>query len=243
MDIKSDVQVDEYHLESECITMSSTYYNYADMARKVPERLQDDDYRRNNPRWSYKNRSVVNPKQTSSRWVDDYMMQQDYRNKYRDLYKQARDVSFQRKFNDAVSQGNDRTIARDKEDIKYYQDRIARLEKEKEENQKKYDQKRADWKKTLADRRAKKNESLNESTDEVTVGIYGDEVPRISSVDGLVAYFKSKGITVSNVSGDMDYGWEMELTADPKTLFFAVCNRIPGYNSESVQDFIDDYEI
>ena len=32
MDIKSDVTVDEYHLESECITMSSTYYNYADMA-------------------------------------------------------------------------------------------------------------------------------------------------------------------------------------------------------------------
>ena len=35
MDIKSDVTVDEYHLESECITMSSTYYNYADMAREA----------------------------------------------------------------------------------------------------------------------------------------------------------------------------------------------------------------
>lgn len=35
MDIKSDVQVDEYHLESECITMSSTYFNYADMAREA----------------------------------------------------------------------------------------------------------------------------------------------------------------------------------------------------------------
>lgn len=35
MDIKSDVEVDQYHLESECITMSSTYYNYADMAREA----------------------------------------------------------------------------------------------------------------------------------------------------------------------------------------------------------------
>lgn len=35
MDIKSDVTVDEYNLESECITMSSTYYNYADMAREA----------------------------------------------------------------------------------------------------------------------------------------------------------------------------------------------------------------
>lgn len=35
MDIKSDVEIDQYHLESECITMSSTYYNYADMAREA----------------------------------------------------------------------------------------------------------------------------------------------------------------------------------------------------------------
>lgn len=35
MDIKSDVEVDQYNLEAECITMSSTYYNYADMAREA----------------------------------------------------------------------------------------------------------------------------------------------------------------------------------------------------------------
>ena len=80
-------------------------------------------------------------------------------------------------------------------------------------------------------------------TNEVTVGIYGDEVNGFVSVDQLVSYFKSKGIKVSDVSGDMDYGWEMNLTGDPKKLFFAVCNNIPGYNSNSVDQFIDEYRI
>lgn len=79
--------------------------------------------------------------------------------------------------------------------------------------------------------------------DEVTVGIYGDEVDGFVSVDQLVSYFKSKGIKVSDVSGDIDYGWEMNLTGDPKKLFFAVCNKIPGYNSNSVDQFIDEYRI
>ena len=35
MDIKSDIEIDQYHLENECITMSSTYYNYADMAAQA----------------------------------------------------------------------------------------------------------------------------------------------------------------------------------------------------------------
>lgn len=35
MNIKSDIEIDQYHLENECITMSSTYYNYADMAREA----------------------------------------------------------------------------------------------------------------------------------------------------------------------------------------------------------------
>lgn len=89
------------------------------------------------------------------------------------------------------------------------------------------------------------NFNINASydTDEVTVGIYGDEVDGFVSVDQLVSYFKSKGIKVSDASGDMDYGWEMNLTGDPKKLFFAVCNNIPGYNSNSVDQFIDEYRI
>ena len=41
MDIKSDVTIDKYHLESECITMSSTYYNYADMASEAKTLASD----------------------------------------------------------------------------------------------------------------------------------------------------------------------------------------------------------
>ena len=35
MNIQSDIEIDQYHMENECITMSSTYYNYADMAREA----------------------------------------------------------------------------------------------------------------------------------------------------------------------------------------------------------------
>jgi len=87
-------------------------------------------------------------------------------------------------------------------------------------------------------------ESLNEENNEVrTIGIYGDEVEGFSSLNSLVNYFKGKGLEVTDVDGDMDYGWEMNLTGNPRKLFFAVVNTIPGYNSDSVQDFIDEYSI
>lgn len=86
-------------------------------------------------------------------------------------------------------------------------------------------------------------ESLNEDVDEVTVGIYGDEVPGMNSVSAIEKYFTNKGFKVSDVSGDMDYGWEMSVTGNPRKLFFAVVDKIPGYNSDSVQDFIDEYRI
>ena len=35
MNIESDVTIDQYNLESECITMSSTYYNYAASASEA----------------------------------------------------------------------------------------------------------------------------------------------------------------------------------------------------------------
>lgn len=84
---------------------------------------------------------------------------------------------------------------------------------------------------------------MNQNNSEVVVGIYGDEVPGMNTVQEIVSYFKNKGIKVSDVSGDMDYGWEMTLTGTPKTLFFAVCNVIPGYDCDSVKDFIDEYRI
>lgn len=86
-------------------------------------------------------------------------------------------------------------------------------------------------------------ETLNESDSKVVVGIYGDEVPGFHSVDEIINYFIKKGIEVSDVDGDMEYGWEMNLTGDPRTLFFAVVNTIPGYRSDSVSEFIDQYRI
>ena len=85
--------------------------------------------------------------------------------------------------------------------------------------------------------------SINASEDLVTVGIYGDEVPGFEIVEQVVSYFRSKGIKVSNVSGDLEYGWEMDLTGEPRQLFLAVCNKIPGYNSDSVDEFIEEYQI
>ena len=34
-DIQSDITINQYQLESECISMASTYYKYADMAREA----------------------------------------------------------------------------------------------------------------------------------------------------------------------------------------------------------------
>ena len=88
-------------------------------------------------------------------------------------------------------------------------------------------------------------ESLKESgsDEEVTVGIYGDEVPKFSSFDEIVSYFDKKGIKVLEKSGDIDTGWDLTLRGKPRQLFFAIVNVIPGYRSDSVQEFVDQYRI
>lgn len=90
-----------------------------------------------------------------------------------------------------------------------------------------------------------KTECMTEGkeSEEVIVGIYGDEVPGFESVDALVAYFEKKGIKVLSREGDMESGWDLTIEGKPRTLFFAVVNAIPGYNSDSVQEFIDQYRI
>ena len=85
---------------------------------------------------------------------------------------------------------------------------------------------------------------INENLDNVvTIGIYGDDVPGFNSVKGIVNYFKSKGIEVYDVEGDMDYGWEMKLKGPGRVIYHAVVPKFPGYDSDSVQEFIDEYEI
>lgn len=87
---------------------------------------------------------------------------------------------------------------------------------------------------------------LTESAEpeEVVVGLYGDGVEGIRSVSELVQYFKSKKLKVSNVKGNMEHGWELDITGAPRAIFFAVQNLdIPGYASDSVSDFISEYRI
>lgn len=103
----------------------------------------------------------------------------------------------------------------------------------------------------LMDRLYAKIDTLEESLHEDfttipstrTVGIYGDEIYGIDSVEELESYLKKKGLTVSNVYGDMEYGWEMDVTGNPRDLFFAIVNTIPGYRCNSVDEFIDKYAI
>ena len=40
-DIESDVEIDKYNLEAECLTMSATYYSYADMSREAKTLVTD----------------------------------------------------------------------------------------------------------------------------------------------------------------------------------------------------------
>ena len=87
------------------------------------------------------------------------------------------------------------------------------------------------------------NESLNEDTTTRTVGIYGDEVRGMESVEDIVKYLKGRGLTVSDVEGDMDYGWEMNVTGTPSKLYTAIVHTFNGYNSETVEDFISEYAI
>lgn len=89
----------------------------------------------------------------------------------------------------------------------------------------------------------KLSESLNEDTTTRTVGIYGDEVRGMESVEDIVKYLKGRGLTVSDVEGDMEYGWEMNVTGTPSKLYTAIVHTFNGYNSETVEDFISEYAI
>lgn len=126
--------------------------NYADKARKAPERHQDSKYKRNPTRWSPENHSVFSPKQSWSRWQDDQEMKLDYRDKYHDLYDKSADINTTRAWLDS-----------DKKDLSRLQKQVADLENNVNARQQHYDQQKAEWKKMLADRRAKRDESLIES--------------------------------------------------------------------------------
>ena len=40
-DVQNDIEIDQYHLEGECVTMAAVYYKYADAAREAKSALSD----------------------------------------------------------------------------------------------------------------------------------------------------------------------------------------------------------
>jgi len=85
-----------------------------------------------------------------------------------------------------------------------------------------------------------KTESGN---DVVTIGIYGDECGDYESLDSLVKALKAAGLKVTDLEGDEEYGWEMNITGPAKKIFKMVDGHVPGYDCPDVQDFVDEYSI
>lgn len=83
----------------------------------------------------------------------------------------------------------------------------------------------------------------------VTIGIYGDDIEEnFREYKYRIGYFKDAcrkaGIEISNDDTyDFSGGWEMDLTGDPRTIYKLVNYRIPGYNCDSLEEFINQYEI
>lgn len=79
--------------------------------------------------------------------------------------------------------------------------------------------------------------------DEVLIGLYGDEVNGFDSVDQLAKSFEDNGIEVIYKSGDMEYGWDLEVKGNARDIYRLVNGKITGYNCNSTQEFVDRYRI
>lgn len=92
----------------------------------------------------------------------------------------------------------------------------------------------------------KLDESVKEdigADDEVIIGLYGDEVSGFDSVDQLAKSFEDNGIEVISKSGDMEYGWDLEVKGNARDIYRLVNGKITGYNCNSTQEFVDRYRI
>lgn len=87
-----------------------------------------------------------------------------------------------------------------------------------------------------------KNEGIG-ADDEVIIGLYGDEVRGFDSVDQLAQHFEDNGIAVISKSGDMEYGWDLEIKGNARDIYRLVNDKITGYNCNSTQEFVDRYRI
>ena len=74
--------------------------------------------------------------------------------------------------------------------------------------------------------------------DVYTIGIYGDEIPGFKSLDSFLDHLESKGLTIVDSDGDMEYGWEITVSGPGKILYDTINNKVPGYNCSTLEDFI-----
>ena len=79
--------------------------------------------------------------------------------------------------------------------------------------------------------------------DVVVIGIYGDEVDGFETVDQLAQSFEDNGIEVISKSGDMEFGWDLELKGNARDIYRLVNGKITGYNCATTQEFVDQYRI
>ena len=90
------------------------------------------------------------------------------------------------------------------------------------------------------------DESIKEDVgadDKVIIGLYGDEVSGFDSVDQLAKSFEENGIEVIYKSGDMEYGWDLEVKGNARDIYRLVNGKLTGYNCNSTQEFVDRYRI
>lgn len=79
--------------------------------------------------------------------------------------------------------------------------------------------------------------------DVYTIGIYGDEIPGFNSVRQFIEYLERKGLKIHDFDGDMDYGWDITVSGPARILYNEINNKIPGYHSDSIDDFFDEYSL
>lgn len=77
----------------------------------------------------------------------------------------------------------------------------------------------------------------------VIVGLYGDDCGPYGSLDAFTSALKKAGIKILEVSGDEDYGWEMNIKGIAKEIYKLVDGKIPGYDCDDVTEFIEEYSL
>lgn len=91
-----------------------------------------------------------------------------------------------------------------------------------------------------------KENSQNSFDRDVSIGLYGGESSLVGynrDFEKFLQYVKSKGIRAVDADVYDDGEWEVTLVGNPRKIFFAVVDKISGYNCDSVEEFVDRWEV